>query len=352
MKAYLVYGGRSVTGKQNCMVAVRQAPLLAFGGIEAARGVYDVQSWPGPHDWLKEALRAPRRTLRAATALLARRALKTQRHVLCGGLSLDDSDYLRQSVRFGRNFSVSVEGCLFVAPGARNATAVIDVAARGIRVVETLDADATTWALRYEPVGSPFSYGASTSFTGEARRLFQVDQLTEMSVPDFLNLTSQRRDGVLFLDFYDGQINPHRPVLIACESKLRLRTVSDALGEKDVRNHTFWDRLVIFRKRWYEIGGDNLMIGVATNGRWSKFERALPQSPLAALLSRDGGILLWKPFVSNDDLDTSAALNGRLRDISEDFATKMSKARQRYKAAKASARPKNDAGETRTDGDT
>jgi len=159
-KTDAVCGGRSISGTQNFMVAVRLAPVLvALSNIDAARRLYRSQRRPRFDGWRQAALSAPRRTLGAAIRLLRRPALETLRHALVGGLSLDDRAYLEEAVRFGRALSVSVEACLFVVPGTLNESTVIDVAGRGIRVVETLDANATMWwDLAYRPVGCPFSF--------------------------------------------------------------------------------------------------------------------------------------------------------------------------------------------------
>lgn len=222
---YSSFGGKSPTRKNKSWVeAVLWAPIIGRGGPEAAARLRAEQARPALLDWLQSLRREPRVTIDAVNLLLGKPA-QTPLNIIIADNANANCSWLEDTVRFARKHSLSVNACVFAPPGAINAPSVISFAARGIRVVETLDPSATPWnwkqeatstlrKLSYEPLGYPFAQlnGTSPGFSGDALRYFETDQSIEMSAENFTRLLRSSDAGICFLDLNDQGINLRRPV--------------------------------------------------------------------------------------------------------------------------------------------
>ena len=136
---YVSYGGKSPTRRRNWVTAVLEASLIGRGDREAAVRLRAEQARPALPEWLESLRRAPRETFEAAMLLLCNPAPRTPMHIIVGDHVNANSSWLEATVRFARKFGLSVDACAFASPGDLNATNIIHLATRGIRVVETLD---------------------------------------------------------------------------------------------------------------------------------------------------------------------------------------------------------------------
>ena len=188
-------------------------------------------------------------------------------HLLFGGDSLLDFEWLDRLRRLLRRFGADVLVGLFVEPGSLEERQIQMLREQGFFIAETFDRDELLRTSEYKPLPYPFTWNNATGFSGADLRLdLDIDKVLCPTVESWQFM----KNSTLVIDAFDGTLDDRYLILLLGEVKHRLSASDTHLTEEKQ-----WDdfgfhqvtRMDKARDFALFVGVVNILIGIMTNGR-------------------------------------------------------------------------------------